>query len=149
MNDIHGYIEERVREALRILARLPAERRPRLALSRWPDIARDAFESFNPTEPGGWGRTQVRLRGAAPDEIVRLEEVLGWLWWLDRDERSVLLARRLPRPVTWRDLQTIDGRSHMTLHKLYRSALRKISTRLTACDERVFEKSKKTVGRIL
>ena len=77
-------VADQLKEAAATLKRLPEERLQRLK-SNWPE-----------TIPvwGDYGdeKTRVRMGPPTPDAIDRMDEVLGWLGWLEPDESKLAWA---------------------------------------------------------
>lgn len=88
-------VEERLREAAATLRHLPADR-PRGFRSAMPAPVRSAQEAY------GWHETRVRPAPPSPGAVDRLDEVLGWMGWLDEDQIRVLWARA--NGVPWRPI---------------------------------------------
>jgi hypothetical protein len=106
-----------LREAADTLKRLPrADLRPRLTL--WPEVVRSAAEVAM-LEP-----SRLRRAAPAPAAIDRLDKVLSWLLACDEEARRMVWARACG--ISWRRLEDIDGRSHMTLRKVEDRGLRSI-----------------------
>jgi hypothetical protein len=53
-----------------------------------------------------------------------MDEVLTWLLPLNAEERRILWARA--SHVRWRKIEALDGRSHVTLRRIFNDALQKI-----------------------
>ena len=111
-------VKARLREAAATLKRMHLERwdYPSQRTAWWPDVVRSALDSY-PDE-------KTKTTRAAPDgaAIDRMEEVLRWLLWMEDDDHRKLVWARAER-ITWRQLETNDGRSRETLRKLYDKAL--------------------------
>lgn len=111
-------VKARLVEAAATLKRMKVERwdYPSQRLAWWPDVVRRASEAYGYYEPD-------TLAGAPdPAAIDRMEEVLGWLLWLAEDGQQRLVWARAER-LTWRQLETRDGRSRETLRKAHDKAL--------------------------
>lgn len=65
---------------------------------------------------------------ADPGAIDRMEEVLGWLLWLENGVQRLVWARA--SGITWRQLETRDGRCRDTLRKIHDKALARIIARM-------------------
>ena len=117
-------VKARLREAAATLKlmRLGRWDYPSQRTAWWPDVVRSAFDSY-PDE-------KTKTRDAVPDPaaIDRMEEVLRWLLWMEDGERKLVWLRA--ERITWRQLETRDGRSRETLRKLYDKALAVIVGRL-------------------
>ena len=64
----------------------------------WPDIAWEWLSYSSPSKAPRIPPT--------PHEIDRLDEALGWLHWLSREQRLICWARG--RGWTWRQIEAID-----------------------------------------
>lgn len=115
------YVEERIREAVHILRRLP-DKRVQGYFNTWPQIKRDAMEILQmEKEP-----MRVWLK---PEEISAMEEVLFiWLNWLEVEERR-LVWRRCER-VPWKLICREFGYGRTKAWEVYKRALGKIAARL-------------------
>jgi len=98
-------IRYRLTEAADALKRLPVPPRGRPAgyKSNWPDVV------------FGWmayGYTEATLRRSPPsaNAITKLDETLGWLHWLTRDQRLILWARA--NGWAWRKIEELDAPKH-------------------------------------
>ena len=112
-------VARRLEEAADVLARLPDER-VRGLYDLWPRLL---------GEPCG----HARAAAAAPEAIDRLDEVLGWLMWLDPGERRLVWLRAEGLP--WKRITYRFGIGRTTAWQRWTMALLKISTRLNAADE--------------
>jgi hypothetical protein len=94
-------LRERMREAAYTLRRLPMPRHGQPADFRvhWPDVAYDWLAY-------GWVPARAPRIPPSPIEISRLDEVLGWMHWLTRDQRLVVWARATGW--TWRRIEALD-----------------------------------------
>ena len=106
---VFAVVKARLVEAAATLKRMKLERwdYPSERLTWWPDVVRDSSDSY-PDEA-----TKVSQAAPDPGAIDRMEEVLGWLLWLDDGVQRLVWARA--ERVTWRQLETHDGRSRETL----------------------------------
>jgi len=102
-------------EAADTLRRLPRVRLESKQ-SSWPDVVRTASELWV-GEPHAKNRTAP----PSPRAIDRMDVVLTWLLPLSFEQRRILWARSCGIP--WRKLEDIDGRSHVTLRKVYNEGL--------------------------
>lgn len=111
-------VKARLREAAATLRRMKHERwdYPPERLAWWPDVVRRAADAY-----GYYDAKGVRVP-PEPGAIDRMEEVLGWLLWLGDSGDQALVWARAER-ITWRQLETRDGRSRETLRKVYDKAL--------------------------
>lgn len=89
--------------------------------SQWPDIVHRVEEAY------GWTGERMRPARPTPAQITRMDEAIGWLLWLDEDERKVVWARAMG--LSWRRIEDMDGRSTRTLQTLFAAALRRILAR--------------------
>jgi hypothetical protein len=112
-------VARRLEEAADTLARLPDER-ARGLYDLWPKLI------------GAPGR-HARPAAAAPEAIHRMDEALGWLMWLDPEERQLLWLRAEGLPWKWITRQLGIGRT--TAWQRWSTALLKIVVRLNAEDE--------------
>jgi hypothetical protein len=116
------YVEERIREAVRTLRRLP-EAKAQGYVCLWPAIKHDPVEILN------MEKTPFRLGPPMPDEIDRMEEVLFvWLKWLEPDERRLVWLRA--ERVRWKVICGRIGCDRTTAWRRYRIALAKLAGNL-------------------
>ena len=120
-------VAQRLREAFRTLSRLP-NRDLRYLFPRWsswPEIARSKREDF----ADEWARMpRIPPEPAAIDEM---DEVLGWLFWLQDQDRLLLSAWALGTPAYW-----IAKEFHCSRRSVWRQrarALGDIAVRLNGC----------------
>jgi len=94
-------LRQRTREAAYVLRRLPMPQRglPAKFQTVWPDVVHD-WMAF------GWALARAPRTVPSASEISRLDEVLGWLHMLTRDQRMVLWARA--NGWTWRKIEALD-----------------------------------------
>lgn len=115
------HVEERIREAVRTLRRLP-EQKARGYVSLWPAIKHDPVEILN------MEKTPFRLGPPMPDEIDRMEEVLFvWLKWLEPDERRLVWLRA--ERVRWKVICGRLGVSRTKAWETYQKALIRIASK--------------------
>jgi hypothetical protein len=88
--------------------------------SQWPDVIHRVEEAY------GWTVGRVRPPRPSPAEITRMDEAIGWLLWLDADQRKVVWARSMR--LSWRRIEDMDGRSVRTLQNIHMAALQRISS---------------------
>jgi Domain of unknown function (DUF6362) len=112
-------VAERLAEAADVLARLPEER-ARGFYDLWPRLVGERYRYARPA-------------GAAPEAIDRMDEALGWLCWLDPDERRLVWLRAEGLP--WKRVTLRLGIGRTTAWQRWSTALLKISVWLTADDE--------------
>ena len=112
-------VAARLEEAADTLARLP-DQRVRGHFDLWPKLI------------GAAGR-QAGPAAAAPEVIDRMDQGLGWLLWLDPEERQLvwLRAERLP----WKWITRRLGIGRTTAWQRWSTALLKIAVRLDAAAE--------------
>jgi Domain of unknown function (DUF6362) len=115
-------VAERLAEAADVLDRLPE---PRLR----------GFYSLLPLLPDAPAGDGARTRPAAPapEAIDRMDEALGWLCWLDPEERRLVWLRADGMPWKWITHRFGIGRT--TAWQRWTIALLKITTRLNAAAE--------------
>ena len=89
--------------------------------AQWPDIVHRVEEAY------GWTAERMRPARPTPAQITRMDEAIGWLLWLEEDERKVVWARATG--MSWRRIEDMDGRSTRTLQNLFASALGRILAR--------------------
>jgi hypothetical protein len=106
----------RLEEAADVIARLPDERVPGL-YDLWPGIVGAPVTGSGPAAP-------------SPDAIDRMDEALGWLCWLDPDERRIVWLRAEGLP--WKRIIHRIGVGRTTAWQRWTMALLKIAVRLNA-----------------
>jgi hypothetical protein len=107
-------VARRLEEAADVLARLPDER-VRGIYDLWPRLV---------GEPCG----HARVAAAAPEAIDRMDQTLGWLMWLEPEERRLVWLRA--EGVPWKRITHRLGISRTTAWQRWTTALLKISVRL-------------------
>jgi hypothetical protein len=112
-------VARRLQEAADVLARLP-DQRVRGLYDLWPRLV---------GEPCG----DARAAAAAPEAIDRMDKALGWLSWLDPEERRLVWLRAEGMPWKWITRRLGIGRT--TAWQRWTIALLKIATRLNAAAE--------------
>jgi Domain of unknown function (DUF6362) len=112
-------VARRLEEAADVLARLPEER-VRGFYDLWPRIL---------IEPSGWPRSAA----ATPEAIDRMDEALGWLCWVEPEERLLLWMRAEGLP--WKRITHRLGMGRTTAWQRWTMALLKVATRLNATAE--------------
>ena len=112
-------VAERLAEAADVLSRLPGER-ARGFFDFWPRII---------------GAPCARARPAAPtpEAIDRMDEALGWLCWLDPEERRLVWLRAEGLP--WKRITHRLAIGRTTAWQRWTTALLKIAVRLNAAAE--------------
>jgi hypothetical protein len=111
----------RLEEAADVLARLP-EDRLRGFYDLWPRI-------IGPT------RASAGPAAAAPETIDRMDQALGWLCWLEPEERRLVWLRAEGLP--WKRITHRLGIGRTTAWQRWTTALLKISIQLNAADEQI------------
>ncbi|KZD12527.1 DUF6362 family protein [Oceanibaculum pacificum] len=114
-------VKARLAEAAEALRRLPSARL-KARLSAWPDVVQSSAEAY------GYDSAGMRPAAPGPAAISRMDETLGWLFWLEAGARRILWARAMGVP--WRRLEDMDGRSHVTLKRVQDKALATLAMRL-------------------
>ena len=112
-------VAERLAEAADVLERMPGER-ARGHYDLWPRIVLEPSRGARPA-------------AAAPAAIDRMDETLGWLCWLDPEERRLVWLRAEGMPWKWITHRLGVGRT--TAWQRWTMALLKITTRLNAAAE--------------
>jgi hypothetical protein len=112
-------VAERLAEAVDVLARLPAERVGGL-YDLWPRVVGAPCAGARPAAP-------------APEAIDRMDEALGWLCWLDPEERRLVWLRAEGLP--WKRITYRLGIGRTTAWQRWTVALLKIATRLNGVAE--------------
>jgi hypothetical protein len=114
--------KQRLLEAADALRRLTMNGiKPSGLRSQWPDVIHRVEEAY------GWTEKRVRPPRPSPAEITRMDEAIGWLLWLNPDQRKVVWARSMR--LSWRRIEDMDGRSVRTLQNIHLTALQNISSR--------------------
>jgi hypothetical protein len=112
-------VVRRLEEAVDVLARLPDEQ-VRGLYDLWPKLVGEPCRHARPA-------------AAAPEAIGRMDEALGWLMWLEPEERQLLWLRAEGLPWKWITRRFGIGRT--TAWQRWTAALLKIVVRLNAEDE--------------
>jgi hypothetical protein len=112
-------VARRLEEAADVLARLP-EGTVRGFYDLWPRMVGAPCASARPA-------------AAAPEAIDRMDEALGWLCWLDSEERRLVWLRA--EGVPWKRITHWLGIGRTTAWQRWTTALLKITTRLNAAAE--------------
>ena len=109
----------RLEEAADVLARLP-EQRARGLYDLWPKLVGEPCRHRRPA-------------AAAPEAIDRTDEALGWLMWLEPEERRLVWLRAEGMP--WKRITHWLGIGRTTAWQRWRMALLKVAVRLNATAE--------------
>ena len=112
-------VARRLEEAADVLARLP-EWRVREFYDLWPRIVGAPCASARPA-------------AAAPAAIDRMDDALGWLMWLEPEERRIVWMRAEGLP--WKRITHRLGIGRTTAWQRWTVALLKVTTRLNAAAE--------------
>jgi len=115
----------RLEEAADTLARLPACCGGGYS-STWPEIVRGHGEAFGPD-------ASARPIPPSPEAIDRTDEALGWLCWLQPEERRIVWLRAEGLP--WKRITYRLGIGRTTAWQRWTLALLKVATRLNAVAE--------------
>jgi hypothetical protein len=112
-------VARRLAEAADTLARLPDER-VRGLYDLWPKLI------------GAPGK-DARPAAAAPEAIDRMDEVLGWLLWLEPEDRQLVWLRAEGLPWKWITRRLGIGRT--TAWQRWTTTLLKIVVRLDTVEQ--------------
>jgi hypothetical protein len=115
-------VAERLAEAADVLDRLP-EPKVRGFYSLLPLL---------PDAPAG-DRARTRPAAPAPEAIDRMDEAIGWLCWLESEERRLVWLRAEGLP--WKRITHRVGIGRTTAWQRWTTALLKIAVRLNAAAE--------------
>ena len=118
-------VAARLEEAADTLARLPACC-GRGYSSTWPEIVRGHGKAF-------WPDASARPIPPSPEAIDRTDETLGWLCWLQPEERRIVWLRAEGLP--WKRITYRLGIGRTTAWQRWTLALLKVATRLNAVAE--------------
>lgn len=117
-----------LREAADTLRRLPRGlARPRM--SSWPEVVRDSASLLAGSEA-----STRRVSPPSPQAIDRMDRTLAWLLTCDEGARRLVWARAMG--ISWRRLEDMDGRSHVTLRKIVARGHDRIRVLLAADDKK-------------
>lgn len=117
-----------LREAADTLRRLPrGVAKPRL--SSWPEVVRDSVSLLAAADGAG-----LRPPPPSPQAIDRMDRTLVWLLSCDEEARRLVWARATG--ISWRRLEDMDGRSHVTLRKIVARGHDQIRALLAADDKK-------------
>lgn len=118
-------VKDRIREAVNTLARLPMDGlRPAGYRSFWPDVVHDKNEAY------GWEAATINSSPVSAREITRMDEVLEWMRWLDKDRAAVVWMHAEGRDRM--DIQLKVGAAKTKVWSLWKSGLGVIVGRLNA-----------------
>jgi hypothetical protein len=112
-------VAERLAEAADVLARLP-DAKMRGYYGPWRTLVVAKGRGPSPAAP-------------APEAIDRMDQVLGWLCWLDHEERRLVWLRAEALP--WKRITLRLGIGRTTAWQRWTTALLKIAARLNAAAE--------------
>lgn len=112
-------VARRLAEAVDVLSRLPEHQVPGFS-DPWSRIVGAACASTAPA-------------AAAPEAIDRMDLAIGWLCWLEPEERRLVWLRAEGLP--WKRITPRLGIGRTTAWQRWTTALLKISIRLNAADE--------------
>jgi hypothetical protein len=112
-------VAARLEEAIDALARLPEENACGY-YDLWPKLVGE------PCRP-------VRPAAAAPEAIDRMDEALGWLLWLEPEERRLVWLRA--EGVPWKRITHWLGIGRTTAWQRWTTALLKIVVRLDTVEQ--------------
>lgn len=141
--DLHKTIVARLEDAGRTLMTLPMPARgmPSGPKSSWPDHVQSFWDVFGYAEQDDTEeRWEVqahlinRVRVQASQKAVdRLDEVLGWLWYIETPcHRRAVVARMLTHPVSerpvhsWKDIAKKMGADRRTVQRWYEGGVKQI-----------------------
>jgi Domain of unknown function (DUF6362) len=112
-------VARRLEEAVDVLARLP-EGRAGGFYDLWPKLVGEACRHARPA-------------AAAPEAIDRMDEALGWLLWLEPEERRLVWLRA--EGVPWKRITHWLGIGRTTAWQRWTTALLTIAVRLNSAAE--------------
>ncbi len=116
-------VADQLEEAISTLRRLPPEK-VRGYFNVWPPVQHTEMEKLQ------MEKQPIKLR-AQPDAISRLEQTLGWMKWLEVEERKILWKRAAN--VRWKAICWEFGCDRSTAWRKWVFALTKVSSMLNAC----------------
>ena len=114
-------IADRFEEAAQTLRRLPPVKIQGYT-NNWPEIVRTVMEQLQSD------KLPMQLGPPAPDAISRMEETIGWVFWLEEDERRLVWLRA--ERVVWKKICWRLGCGRTKAWSMWCVALLKIATRL-------------------
>jgi hypothetical protein len=112
-------VAARLEEAVDVLARLP-DQQVHGVYDLWPKLI-------------GAGGRQAGPAAASPEAIDRMDEALGWLLWLEPEERQLVWLRAEGLPWKWITRRIGIGRT--TAWQRWTTALLKIVVRLDTVEQ--------------
>lgn len=118
-------VKNRFEEAAQTIRRLPGEQNIGYQKTRWPYIYYNKSELFK-QEP-----TQIKFV-ASPEAIDRLDDVLGWSYWVVQHEIEIIWAKAEQKP--WKIVCKQCGVSRSTGARYWESGILKITNRLNNPD---------------
>jgi len=124
-------VEVELQEAADTMRKLP---RPRVAgfFNTWPEVMRSSWEAY------GWDGDATARGFATPREVTRMEAVMVWLRWLERDEQKIVWARANGKP--WKVIAYEHGIDRTTAWRRWTCALVTIAARLNGeADRKVLQ----------
>ena len=127
MSDKHwtaSEVEAWLAEAADTLRRLP-ERRIGGYQQSWPDFPLDPRDAY------GWTETRMRRIPPSPAAISRMEDVLGWLRYLETVDRRIAWLRA--SGMRWKTICWQVGLSRSAANEHWLYALCVITLRLNHC----------------
>lgn len=122
-------VEERMHEAIRILAALPDRERKWVysRLASWPETLREAIDvmaiALERVAEGKSAYEDMRPPRIVPsaEAIDQMDKTLPWLSLLDKRERQIVTARAFH--VSWVKLAAKYGRTDRTIQRWHESAI--------------------------
>lgn len=118
-----GAVAERFAEAAETARRLPPVR-VQGYFNLWPAFARREWEAFAAEE------CDYRPLPPTPAAIERMLETMGWVQWLDMEQRHLVWMRA--RQCEWGRIGKRFGCDRHTVHRWWKMALQGIADRLNA-----------------
>lgn len=128
-------VEERLRAAMLTLKAMPSDR-PMGHRIMWPGVPKDTRDAMLAYGYYGDPENRYRKERQMPDlkvlpssaDIDRLDVCLGWLYWLDKQDRIIVSA--VSRGVTKTKLARLFGQNRLYITQRYRKCCRNIASRL-------------------
>lgn len=114
-------IEERLEAAAQTLRRLPNHHVPGYR-SAWPEVVHDAHMAY------GYDPARPPRIAPSPQDISDMEEVFGWLLWLEPDDARIVWLRA--EGVRWKPICHRVGLARQSAWRKWAAALITISNRL-------------------